>query len=85
MNTEVHIERLILDGLPMARYERPLLQAAVEEELTHLLTDDGLTPATLVAGPVPYLRAADLNLPAQFSPSDLGRRIARALYGGLKR
>jgi hypothetical protein len=38
MNISVHIERLVLDGLFVSHGQRPLLQAAVEAELTRLLT-----------------------------------------------
>ena len=38
MNINLHIERLILDGLPITRQQGPHVQAAVEAELTRLLS-----------------------------------------------
>ena len=42
MNIRLHIERLILDGLPVNSVQSPQVKAAVEAELTRLLTADGL-------------------------------------------
>ena len=39
----VHIERLILDGLSVLHSQRSRLQTAIEEELTHLLTNGTLS------------------------------------------
>ena len=36
MNIQLHIERLVLDGLPLTRREGALVQAAVETELARL-------------------------------------------------
>ena len=41
-NIHLHIERLILDGLPIERAQGPHVQAAVEAELARLLTENGL-------------------------------------------
>ena len=41
-NIHLHIERLILDGLPIERAQGPHVQAAVEAELSRLLTENGL-------------------------------------------
>lgn len=42
MKISVHVERLVLEGLPVSVSERPLLQAAIEAELTRLLRNGGL-------------------------------------------
>ena len=41
-NIHLHIERLILDGLPIECAQGPHVQAAVEAELARLLTENGL-------------------------------------------
>ena len=41
---KVHIERLVLEGLPVMRSEGPLVQAAVQAELSRLLAEGGLGP-----------------------------------------
>lgn len=85
MNINLHIERLILDGVPVAQSQRPLLQAAIEAELANLLAADGLAPGLRAGGAVPQVRGSSIQLPGQASPSDLGRQIARAVYGGIGR
>jgi len=83
MNVNLRIERLILDGLPVAPAERPLLQAAVESELVRLLTAGGLSPALQAGGALPSLRAGGIQLQGEGNPEHLGTQIARAVYEGM--
>jgi len=83
MNINLHIDRLILDGLPMPHSQRPLLQAAVEAELTRLLTADGLSPGLSAGGAISHLPAGSLQLTHDNSPAQLGRQIAQSVYGGI--
>lgn len=83
MNINVHIERLILDGLPVAHRERPMLQAAVEAELARLLTSEGLAPHLLTGGAIPRLRGGNIQLTSEGDTGQLGRQIAWAVYGGI--
>ena len=46
MNINVHIERLILDGLPVKGSDGSIIQAAVETELSRLLGEQGLAGMT---------------------------------------
>ena len=86
MNINVHIERLILDGLPVARHEGPLVQAAVEAELARLLVADGLAPTLKsVGGATPSVNAPGIQFTSNSSPAELGQKIARAVYGGIGR
>ncbi len=62
MNINLHIERLILDGLPMTRSQGVLVQAAVEAELGHLLTTEGLSPGLRAGGAIPSLRGTSIQL-----------------------
>lgn len=83
MNVNMHIEKLILDGLTIAPAERPLLQAAVEAELARLLGEGGLSPALQGGGARPSLRAGGIDLPGEGNPVHLGAQIARAVYEGI--
>ena len=83
MNIRVQIERLILDGLPVAGSQGPLVQAAVEAELARLIAEGGLAPGLLAGGAAPYLPAGALQLAAESDPAGLGTQIAQALYGGI--
>jgi hypothetical protein len=81
MNTNVHIERLILDGLSVASGQGDLVQAAVETELTRLLAEHGLGLSS--AGAVPHLSAEPIQLTRGSKPASLGNQIAQAIYRSL--
>jgi hypothetical protein len=83
MNVNMHIEKLILDGLTVAPAERPSLQAAVETELAWLLAEGGLAPALQGGGALPSLRAGGIELQGEGNPVHLGAQIARAVYEGM--
>lgn len=83
MNINIHIERLILDGLPITHRQRPLVQAAVEAELARLLTDDGLAPGLQTGGMVPHVPGSNIQLVGDNNPNALGHQIAHAVYGGI--
>jgi len=83
MNIVVHIERLILDGLPIGPGQGALVQAAVETELAHLLAESGLMSGVQSGGAVPAVRASAIQLTATSSPAQVGRQIARSVYGGI--
>ncbi len=83
MNIHVHIERLILEGLPVEQRQTPQVQAAVEAELMRLLAAGGLAPAWQTGGATPRVAAADIQLPGQPNPAHVGRQIAGAVYRGI--
>ena len=83
MNINLHIERLILDGLPITRGQGPLVQAAVETELARLLTERGITSGLQSGGAMPSVRAGGIQLTAENNPTQMGQQIAQAVYGGI--
>jgi hypothetical protein len=83
MNIQVHIERLILDGLNIMPGQRHLLQAAVETELTRLFAEDGVPSTLALGGAWPVLSTGGIQLTASSEPAQLGQQIAQAVYGGV--
>ncbi len=83
MYIELHIERLVLEGLPLSAAQGRLVQAAAEAELSRLLTENGLASAWLAGGAVPALNASPIQLTAGSSPAQVGRQIAQSVYGGI--
>lgn len=83
MNINLHIERLVLDGLDIAPEQRPILQAAVEVELSRLLTERGMSPNLVQGVAVPRLSAKDIQTASANSPTELGQQIAHSVYGGI--
>lgn len=85
MNVRVHIERLILDGLPVTSDQGGLVRAAVESELTRSLAADELAPGLMTSGSVPRVPGGTIQLAGETQPVRLGAQIARAVHGGLTR
>ena len=82
----IHIERLILDGLPTAPirpYQRRALQAAFESELTQLLMKGELTFDLQTGGIRKQLPAGVLALNAEEPVEILGKKLAQAVYRGI--
>jgi hypothetical protein len=75
MSIHVHIERLVLEGFPSGD---PTIGAAVEAELTRLLTERGISGAVshhearVAANPIALVRPNDSH--------NLGKHIGGALY-----
>ncbi len=80
MSIALHIERLVLDGLPAHAGQRAQILAALEAELSRLLAERGLPG--VAAGAVPRVDAAPVRL-APGAPDQWGRQIAQSLVGSL--
>ena len=83
MNIELHIERIVLDGLQVAPRDRTQLQAAVQTELARLLAAGGLRSELLSGGAMRSLGAGEIHVTNNMSPLHLGNRIAQAVHGGV--
>lgn len=74
MTCHVHIDHVVLDGLPVQPSQLPALRSALESALTALLTADCPTSAATRGGV--YAR---MPAPAA-SPTALGGQIAAAVH-----
>ncbi|MEN3331909.1 MAG: hypothetical protein V7641_1274 [Blastocatellia bacterium] len=83
MNINLHIERLVLEGLPVEARQGDLLREAVVTELTRLLQANGLAANFQSGGSVPKLNAGSFQLHADKHPLQTGQQIAQAVYGGI--
>jgi hypothetical protein len=83
MKIKVHIERLVLHGLPVSRSQGHLVQATLERELTQLLANGGLSDGLRAGGAVPALPAKNIRLQKDTQPGSVGKQIAGAVYGGI--
>jgi hypothetical protein len=80
-NIQLHIERLVLDGLPLSRVQAQQMQGALEVELSRLLSEGGLAPQFLQGGALSRLPGGELN---HFeNPGQMGSQVARAVYSGI--
>jgi hypothetical protein len=82
MKVNLHIDRLVLEGIDLDHAQRPHLRAAVEAELGRLLAEGGV--GNLAAGgAVPSVRAEGFEIGADGGPGRLGAQIAQSVYGGI--
>ncbi len=82
MNINLHIERLVLDGVDIAPNQRHSLQASVETELTRLLTEGGLASSFAQGTALPRLSTSNIHI-TDNNPTQLGQQIALSVYGGI--
>ena len=85
MNIKLHIEHLVLDGLPTASARGPQVKAAVEAELTRLLAAGGLSRELQAGGTMPRVPVNPLRISPETRPAQLGKQIAQSVYGGIGR
>jgi len=83
MKIRLHIERLVLDGLPLERRQAPQVQAALERELSRLLSAEGRGRDWRTDGAVARLKAPAIRLTKGNPPQAIGRDIAKSIHAAL--
>ena len=81
MKIKVHIERVVLDGVPAA--EPRLLRRALQKELTQKLTEGGLSQEFRHGGAVPFVGGGSIEIGKAHLASKLGTQVAGAVYRGI--
>ena len=84
MTINLHIERLVLDGINIAPSERHLLHISVTTELAHMLNSGGLAGNLIEGQASSRLSAEEIQL-TDIQPKQLGHQIAQSVYGGIGR
>ena len=84
MKINLHIERLVLEGLPVTAGQAPLVQSAVQQELTRLLGFGGIAPRLMNADAMPHARGDAVRFGGEASPRQLGTQIAESVHERLK-
>jgi hypothetical protein len=74
---ELHIERLILNGLPYDKSQSAELQQALEAELSHLLSTGAIMPDTGMH--LPKVQASPMRVHSGQAAHDLGGNLARTV------
>jgi len=86
MKINLHIERLILDGLPVAHGPSVAqLRAGLEAELSRLLAAGELAQLRGGGGAVPRLPSPSMKFSPAAKPARLGEQIAQAVHGAMKK
>ena len=85
MNINLHIERLVLNGVSLGPGQGPRVQAAVETELSRLLAADGLGPSLASGARLPSVPGGRIKLASSNDPAHLGTEVAHAVHNGLSK
>jgi len=81
MKINVHIERVVLDGVGV---ERPsVLRGALQNELASQFAKGSLSHEFRGGAAVPYVAAGAIDLGENRTPAQVGRQIAKAVYRGI--
>ena len=83
MSINLHIERLVLDGLPFEQRQGPHLQVAVEKELARLLTNSGSIALFNTGGTLASVKGSCIQVAEGVDATRLGKEIAAAVHGGV--
>lgn len=84
MNINLHIERLVLDGINIAPGQSHLLKATITNELTQLLNSGGLDRSFVEGRVLSRLTTNNIQL-TNNKPGELEQKIAQSVYGGMHR
>lgn len=79
MNIELHIERLVLEGLPIKENQRHALRAAIEDQLTRVLT----RKSSVTRPGLPHSESRISAMPITYSQNEplneLGKKVAMSI------
>lgn len=80
MKIELHIERLVLDGVSSDAAQAKRIGAAVTRELERLFRAGGLGAHLATGGAMSSLAAPQIRLAPRERPEAVGRKIAGAVH-----
>jgi hypothetical protein len=83
MRIDVHIERLVLDGLPVTSAEGTRIREAVESELLKLLAAGQLSGEFARGGARPLVNAPQITFDPRERPAGVGSVVARSVYAAI--
>ncbi|MEK8033831.1 hypothetical protein AACH06_23655 [Ideonella sp. DXS29W] len=80
----MQIDRVVLQGVPLAPADGARVERALSQALHRLITDGNVDLQQLQPQAIDRLQLPELRLEAGVTPEQLGHRLAAALWGGLK-
>lgn len=86
MNINLHIDRVVLDGIDIKPGDQHGVRAGLEAELNRLLTEHGALASGFAQNlAVPRIASDSIQLSGDNNPVQLGEQIAQSVYGGIRR
>jgi len=83
MNINLHIERLVLDGISVESHQQAMFKANLETELGRLLAQHGIASDLQSGGAFNAIQTTSIDIGEKNEPSHLGRQVARSVYRGI--
>lgn len=83
MNIELHIDRLVLEGLPLESRHGSQLREAIERELHQLLQSHSLAANMQVVQTIRRIQAPAIQFSQSPQLQSLGQQIAQSIYDGI--
>lgn len=83
MNINLHIERLVVDGLPYASSDGEALGAALRAELVRLLGKDGLASIP-AGGSFPRVDGGAITVAPTVAAPHFAQQLAQPILGALR-
>ena len=83
MNINLHIDRLVLDGVSVAPHQRADLKAAVEVALRQQLANQGIGSAMQSNSHRRSVSGGAITIDNSHKPVSLGQQIGKAVYRGI--
>ena len=83
MNINLHIEKLVLEGLEIGPGQGAKVKATVEAELSRLLQEGEISSRLQGGGALPNIRITPVKVSGNANPKALGAQIAQSVYGGI--
>lgn len=85
MRINLHIDRLVVEGLDLTTADRRVLQAAIEKHLARQLAKGGIGKLAQAGGHFAALQAENIQVTQAAGPGELGRQVAGSIYGGIRK
>jgi hypothetical protein len=82
MTINLHIERLVLDGMP-AMADTRAVRSALRSELVRLLQIGGLSDEIRIGGALPHLRSDPIYVQPAAPPQRFAEQVAGAVHGAI--
>lgn len=82
-NVSIHIDRLVIDGLPIGRQDGDVFRAALEAQIAEALQAEGVAERLATLSTTPSLRAPRVVAGVGNHPSGMGRSVAQSLTEAL--
>ncbi len=80
MNVKLHIDRLVLEGIPLSASQGAAVKAAMARELARLLRTHGIGGELQQSRMLSHIQAAGIDVRGSANHGALGRQIAQSVY-----